>query len=171
MHRLTRFAALFVVAQMLISCVSQGTGPLPQGAFRPKDAAIYSSAVLEPARLVGRWQQVGGFGPPGACKPGGVEISRGAGGLRAVWRLCLGGQESRGNAPMQPAGPGRFEVAGQAWWGLWADGDYRTLAIGTPDGGFGFVLDRSGGISADRMRAAREILAWNGYDMDRFIAY
>jgi len=170
-HRLTPFVALLLAAQLLAACVTQGPRPLPQGAFRAKDAPIYSSAVLEPARLVGRWKQVAGFGPPGACKPGGVEISRGAGGLRAVWRLCLGGQEARGSAPMQPAGPGRFDVAGQAWWVLWADGDYRTLAIGTPDGGFGFVLDRSGGISGDRLRAAREILAWNGYDLNRFTSY
>jgi apolipoprotein D and lipocalin family protein len=72
--------------------------------------------------------------------------------------------------PLQPTGPGRFVIAGQEWWVLWADGDYRTLVIGTPSGRFGFVLNRAGGISADRMRAAREILEWNGYDLAQFRA-
>lgn len=156
---------------LLLLAACTAAAPVPQGAFRAKGAGLYSSAVLEPGRLAGRWQQVAGFGPPGACRPGGVEITRSAEGLRAAWRLCLSGQDSRGAAPMRPIGPGRFDVAGQAWWVLWADGDYRTLVIGTPDGGFGFVLDRSGGISGDRMTAAREILEWNGYDLTRLEVY
>lgn len=145
--------------------------PVPQGAFRDTGAQIYSSAVLEPARLAGRWKQVAGFGTPGGCAPGGVEMSRSGSALRAAWRLCLSGQETRGSGPMAPAGPGRFAVGGQVWWVLWADADYRTLVIGTPDGGFGFVLDRTGGISGDRMTAARGILEWNGYDLRRLVVY
>ncbi|OZA12383.1 MAG: hypothetical protein B7Y02_07410 [Rhodobacterales bacterium 17-64-5] len=44
------------------------------------------------------------------------------------------------------------------------DEGYRTLAIGTPDGSFGFVLDR-GPAAADRMTAARQIFDFNGYDV------
>ncbi len=128
---------------------------------------IYSSAVLDTSRLAGRWQQVAGFGPEGACKPGGVEISPGG---QALWRLCLSGAEVKGNAPMKPTGPGRFDVGGQEWWVLWADGDYRTLVIGTPSGRFGFILNR-GRISSDRLVAAKEILDWNGYDLSRLQVY
>lgn len=46
------------------------------------------------------------------------------------------------------------------WLGV--DHGYRTLAIGTPSGRFGFVLDR-GPIPADRLDAAREIFDFNGY--------
>jgi apolipoprotein D and lipocalin family protein len=53
---------------------------------------------------------------------------------------------------------------------LWADADYRTLVIGTPDGSFGFILNR-GGFPADRLKAAREILAWNGYDLTQLVVY
>ncbi len=53
------------------------------------------------------------------------------------------------------------------WWVLWVDSGYRTLAIGTPDGRFGFVLDR-GRIGPDRLVAAAEIFDFNGYSKARF---
>ena len=73
---------------------------------------------------------------------------------------------------MQPVGPGRFQVPGQPapWWVLWADVDYRTLVIGSPDGRVGFMINR-GGFPADRIIAAREILDFNGYDLKRLVIY
>ena len=53
-------------------------------------------------------------------------------------------------------------------WVLWVDDDFRTAVIGTPDGRFGWIMDRPGQASRDRTRAAREILDFNGYDTDRF---
>ena len=53
---------------------------------------------------------------------------------------------------------------------LWADADYRTLVIGTPNGRLGFILNR-GAISADRLVAAWEILDWNGYDLRQLRVY
>lgn len=158
MHRLIPLLAL-----LLAACVAK-TPPAPMGDFRPKGGPIYSSAVLQPAQLPGRWRQVATFGAP-TCKAGGVDIKPDG---QAVFRLCLGGTDVTGAGPLQPIGPGRFAIAGQEWWVLWADGDYRTLVIGTPSGKFGFVLNRGGAISADRMTAAREILDWNGYDLSRF---
>ncbi|MEZ5912411.1 MAG: hypothetical protein R3D84_09475 [Paracoccaceae bacterium] len=69
--------------------------------------------------------------------------------------------------------PGRFRpalggVAGQSWWVLWLDSGARTLVVGTPSGDFGAILDREGAaIPPDRMQAAREVLAFNGYDLTR----
>ena len=160
MYRLISVAAL---ALTISACVAKSPAP-PQGAYRAKGAEIYSSAVLDRSRLPGRWAQVATFGPA-SCRPGGVEIAASG---QTSFRLCLGGRDVKGAGVLQPAGPGRFAVAGQEWWVLWADGDYRTLVIGTPSGGFGFVLNRGGTISADRMRAAREILEWNGYDLAQF---
>lgn len=168
MSRLTRLfclphAVAILAALLLAGCIGKSPD-LPQGAFRTKGGQIYSSAVFDASRLAGRWQQVASFGPA-SCKPGGVDITAGG---KAAFRLCLGGRDIKGAGQMQPIGPGRFAVAGQEWWVLWADGDYRTLVIGTPSGKFGFVLNRGGTISADRLTAAREILAWNGYDMAQF---
>jgi apolipoprotein D and lipocalin family protein len=158
MYRLT-----LILALALSACVGRTAG-VPTGNFRAEGGPIYSSAVLDRTRLVGRWQQVATFGSA-TCKAGGVEIKPNG---NAAFRLCLGGKDIKGAGPMEAIGPGRFAITGQEWWVLWADGDYRTLVIGTPEGNFGFVLNRGGAISSDRLTAAREILDWNGYDLSQF---
>ena len=61
-------------------------------------------------------------------------------------------------------GPGRLAVDGFAepWWLIWADDSARTAVLAAPSGTFAVVLDR-GRIAPDRLRAAREVLAFNGY--------
>lgn len=155
---------------LLAACVAAPTTVLV-GRYRPAEAPIYSSAVLDPARLIGRWQQVAGFGATG-CPPGAIEIARSSNGLVVGYQLCQASGMAQGKGDMQPDGPGRFVVPGQPgpWWVLWADADYRTLVIGTPNGRLGFILNR-GAISADRLVAAREILDWNGYDLRQLRVY
>ncbi len=136
--------------------------------FRAAAAPIYSAAAFDLSRLEGRWLQAAAFRATTTadCAPGGVEFARSGAGLRASGRLCLSGRQVTVNGAVTPTGPGRFDVAGMGeWWVIWGDGDYRTLAIGTPTGAFGFVLDR-GQISGDRLRAAREIFDFNGYSTD-----
>jgi apolipoprotein D and lipocalin family protein len=77
--------------------------------------------------------------------------------------ICLDGRRHRVSGLVGNAGPGRLAVKGmEDWWIVWVDSGYRTLAIGTPSGRFGFVLDR-GAIPEDRLNAAREVLDFNGY--------
>jgi apolipoprotein D and lipocalin family protein len=56
---------------------------------------------------------------------------------------------------------------GAEWWLLWVDADLRTLVIGTPAGQFGMILNRDPVLPPDRAAAARDILAWAGYDLRR----
>lgn len=151
--------ALFLI---LTAC-----GPRPDAvpqAFRNPEAPIYSSAVLEPDRMRGRWVQIAGFGTaPLTCVPGEVVIA--GGDLR--WSLCLDRPQS-GAGALILGKPGRFGVPGMDdWWVLWVDGDYRTMVIGTPSGQFGFVLNRELALPADRARAVRDIFDFNGYDPER----
>lgn len=159
MHRLTLGAALAA----LIACapkVSEITG-----AYRATDVPIYSSATLNETRLIGPWAEVGAFGGTG-CRRGSVAFAGGPGTLSMTYDLCLSGAQISGGGAMQPLGPGRYRVPGLAddLWLLWIDTDARTLVFGTPSGSFGFVLNRGGDLPADRARALREILDWNGYD-------
>jgi apolipoprotein D and lipocalin family protein len=48
---------------------------------------------------------------------------------------------------------------------MWVDEDYDTAAVGTMSGTFGAVLDRDGVLPVDRARAARDILAFYGWDV------
>lgn len=166
MHQLRACLLLVVLA----GCAGQPS--LPTGSFRPPDAPIWSIAQLDPSRLPGRWQQVAAFaGAETGCRPGGAEIAGRPGALSLAARLCLNGSETRLSGTLRPAGPGRFQISGQDWWVIWVDADYRTLAIGTPSGAFGFILNRGGALPPDRLKAAREIFDFNGYDTARLIAY
>ncbi len=149
--------------------------PAPNTASRFRDVAapIYSNAVFEPARMTGRWVQVAAFATtatPG-CKPGGAEISVQDGALTIAMRLCLNGKEVAFSGPMPAAGPGRFAVGGQEWWVIWVDTGYRSLAIGTPSGAFGFILNRDADLPGDRLTAAREVFDFNGYGVGQLRAF
>ena len=149
-------AALFVI---LVAC-----GPRPDPApqlFRNPNAPIYSSAVVQPERMAGRWVQIAGFGTEAlTCGPGEVVIA----GDDIRWSLCLDRPQS-GAGALVWGKPGRFAVPDMPdWWVLWVDGDYRTMVIGTQSGQFGFVLNREPDLPADRARAVRNIFDFNGYD-------
>jgi apolipoprotein D and lipocalin family protein len=165
MPKLTILLCLFVMA-----CAAPT--PPQTGIYRKADAPIWSNAQLDSGRLRGTWQQVAGFAAaPGGCAPGVATIGGAAGQLTLDAALCLGGRAVQLSGPLDALGPGRFRVGDQDWWVIWADSDYRTLAIGTPGGGFGFILNRGGVLPPDRLRAAREIFDFNGYDVARLQTY
>ncbi|MFN4203420.1 MAG: lipocalin [Tabrizicola sp.] len=147
-------------ALVLAACVAKAPAPT---VFRAAEAPIWSAAAFQPAQVAGTWRQVAAFLPEAAdCRAGSVTFTPEAAGLRLDGTLCLAGtaQKLSGLAPV--TGPGRIRVGGEEWWILWVDTGYRTLAIGTPSGRFGLLLDR-GAIPADRLQAAREIFDFNGY--------
>lgn len=158
---------------LMLLALAGCAAPVPQAAFRPAGAPIYSSAAFDPARLPGTWRQGAAFAMPGAaaCGAGGVTIDAAG---RIAGRLCLNGATVPVQGTLRAVGPGRVQVSGAdpggigaPWWVVWVDEGYRTLAIGTPSGAFGFVLDRTGPVPADRLRAAEEIFDFNGYDRRR----
>ncbi len=152
---------------MLAGCVQTTATRIE--AFRPAKAPIYSAAAFDAARLEGRWQQVAAFttGAVSDCTAGMATFASGPAGMDLQAQLCLNGQIVTTTGPVTLAGPGRLLVPGMSeWWVLWVDSGYRTLAIGTPDGRFGFVLDR-GRIGPDRLAAAAEIFDFNGYGKAR----
>ena len=150
---------VLVAALTLAACAPK---PVATG-FRAVEVPIWSAAAFFPAQAAGSWRQVAAFQAEGAeCDPGGVEITPEAGGLRLAGALCLDGSMRDVSGVATSSGPGRLMVAGEEWWVLWVDTGYRTMAIGTPSGRFGFILDR-GAIPGDRLNAAREIFDFNGY--------
>ena len=164
---------------LLLLAACSAAAPPPAAGFRDGAKPIYSNAVYDPGRITGDWVQVAAFardeGP--GCAPGRVEVGGSAAALTGAGVLCLDGERLAFSGALEPAGPGRVRpasaegVLSQDWWLLWVDVDYRTLVVGTPSGDFGFILDRSGSLPADRMTAAREVLDWNGYDLGRLTGF
>lgn len=152
--------AFAVVAALAVAACAPK--PVATG-FRAAEVPIWSAAAFAPTQAAGSWRQVAVFQGEGAeCRPGGVEITPEAGGLRLKGALCLDGTLRDVSGRATPSGPGRLIVGGEEWWVLWVDTGYRTMAIGTPSGRFGFILDR-GAIPGDRLNAAREVFDFNGY--------
>jgi apolipoprotein D and lipocalin family protein len=74
--------------------------------------------------------------------------------------------------PTKKLGKGRFSVEmpnglGREFWVLWVDEGFRTAVLGNKEGDFGWIVDRSTKGGADRVKAAREILDFNGYDVSQ----
>ncbi|MCM2560743.1 lipocalin family protein [Lutimaribacter sp. EGI FJ00015] len=141
-----RTAALALA--LLAACGPSGapTGP---AIYRDAAAPISSQVDVTAARLSGDWH---------------VRVGPVLGPVVAGDRLRLDA--------LQAAGPGRFKVtrgplSGRVLWVLWLDADNRTAALGSPDGKTALVLDRAPTGGADRIAAARKIMAWQGYDMAR----
>ena len=151
---------------LLAACVSK---PASTPAFREATAPIWSAAAFQPGQVAGNWVQAADFRTSGSCKTGAVEIVPEARGLRLSGTLCVAGRAEKlsGVAPL--IGPGRLRVGGEEWWVIWVDEGYRPLAIGTPSGRFGIILDR-GPIPGDRLDAARDIFDFNGYRTEALTA-
>jgi len=144
--------------------------------YRDASAPVSSLAVFEPVRFAGTWIEVARY--PVAfeadCLSVAADYRLGPEGRFAVERRCrTAGGERVTAGTARPAGPGRLKlrldgVRGEIdWWVLWADADYRTAVIGAPSGRMGWILNRDPAIPADRLRAARAVLAFNGYDPGR----
>ena len=171
MHRLT--FGLFV---FLVGCGTVSTKG--DGAFRAASSPIYSNAAFDLNRLEGRWDQVAAFanGAKSKCRSGGAEFVRKANAVDVRYGLCLSGQTVAGQGTVVAAGPGRFRVdgkdgLGQDWWVLWVDESYRTMAIGTPSGTFGFILNKGADLPADRLNAALEVFDFNGYATEKSVSF
>jgi apolipoprotein D and lipocalin family protein len=160
-----RLALLALV--LLAACAA----PAPRAVegFRDLRAPFASTQRFQTERFLGEWESVAGFAAPG------MRVTA----ARHLYRLATTGQivadvtGADGVAVRRVyalEGPGRLRAVapeGEALWVLWVDEGFRTAVLGTPSGSMAFILDRSATPAPDRLRAAREILEWYGYDMAR----
>ena len=166
---MTRFAAaalllatLSLAALSLAACAPK---PVADPVYRDTSRQVYSIAAFDSARMEGHWTQVAGFGA--SCASGSMDIA-----AVTTYSLCLPKGPKSGQGAMVASVPGRFDLPGIGpFWVLWADADDRTLVIGAPAGHYGMILNRDGALPADRLKAARDILEFNGYDMAKLNVY
>jgi apolipoprotein D and lipocalin family protein len=155
------------VRRLIPALVLAGCAAAPQAVpgFRDTGAPIYSNAVIDMAALAGDWTQVAAFSRgPLDCAKQPLRLSPDAGGLAATGTLCGPGGTVAADTRLAFSGPGRLTPdGGPDWWIVWADTALRTIAVGTPDGRFGFILERSGDLPPDRREAARQVFDFNGY--------
>jgi apolipoprotein D and lipocalin family protein len=151
-----------LVALALVACAA----PAPTLLMRDPAVPVRSLAAFDLGRLAGDWTEVAHLAAPdtGPCAPGRLTVRSDGAALRLDGALCLGGVRRPISARAVAVGPGRLAVSGFAedWWLIWADDGARTAVLAAPSGAFAVVLDR-GRIGPDRLAAAREVLAFNGF--------
>ncbi|WP_143598867.1 lipocalin family protein [Pseudothioclava arenosa] len=167
MRGLIRLAGAMALAGALAGCLG---APEPGGPLLSEPGRMSSLALFEPVRMAGGWQVVAS-GTPG-CAGARQDWAAEGGGYRISGIDCAGAAPMALDARMSVTGPGaRMAASGRAFggapvWLLWADQDYRVAVLGTPEGGFGMILARPGmAARGDLIAAAREVLAFNGYDL------
>jgi apolipoprotein D and lipocalin family protein len=167
MRRLAFLALLAVVA-----CGrSEPEAPAAAPSFRDRGMPIGSVVRGGMGDLAGDWVISQSFpGVAFAAPDTHVMVADGTGATALLRFEGLGGVR---DLLVAMTAPGRLAPQGEEGpelWVLWVDDDFRTAAIGTPDGSFGWIMDRPGRASADRTAAAREVLDWSGYDVRRLVA-
>lgn len=138
--------------------------PVPAPVFRDVGRMIASKALFDPVEFSGDWHVVASFPDAHSCPYARMSIQ--IKGSDVTEQIRCPTAEPR-IATGRITGPGRWTVPAGQRWVLWADETYRTAVIGTPDGTMGWILNRGAQIPADRLKAAREILDFNGYDVSR----
>jgi apolipoprotein D and lipocalin family protein len=147
--------------------------------YRDTEEPISSKAVFDVERYMGLWYEVARFPVPfeAGCVGVTAEYALQDDGTVSVLNICRnpdGSERSRIEGTATPVAPARLKVrfasvpfvAGD-YWVLWTDEDYQTAVVGAPNGRAGWILNRTPDIRADRLQAARDILAFNGYDVSQ----
>jgi len=162
-----RYAASALIAALTVAgCEEVPTAP----SARDPDVVIASSTRFDFASFEGAWRMRAAIDVSSAPEwlVFGTLSTRGP---TAVFSdaECPAVQVCADDAlAMTATGPGRFTLAdGREFWVLWVDTGFRTAAIGTPDGSYGWIIDRSNTGGADRITAAREVMAFNGYNISK----
>ena len=148
--------------------------------YRDRTVPIGSALNFDADRYAGIWYEVARYPVPFETGCVGVTAEYGRlpdGGL-SVKNTCRnpdGTVRSVIDGRADVVGPGRLTVRFDTvpfpadYWVLWIDEGYRTAVVGAPNGRSGWILNRDPEIPADRLTAAREVLAFNGYDLGRLM--
>ena len=155
------------LALVLAACSAP---PKPAPALRDPAAWISSAVLFDPARFAGEWH-VAESGTPG-CAGAAQRWDWDGKAYRLSGVDCSGGKPAKLKGQAALTGPGARFTPNEAFgrepvWLLWVDQDYRVAVLGTPSGHFATVLSRGLPPRGDLLKAAREVLDFNGYDVTR----
>ncbi|WP_299024048.1 lipocalin family protein [uncultured Sulfitobacter sp.] len=157
-------------------CVAAPPAPVPLGpTYRDADALIGVTSRYDAQKFAGVWYIRAGFDPAlGRMAFRMIDTPKGRV-MRLGAFVCdpagICGDFSE-DLPVTRLGKGQFRVTmpdggTRDFWVLWVDEGFRTAVLGNKQGDFGWIVDRSTKGGADRIKAAREILDFNGYDVSR----
>lgn len=166
---LSRSAALALGLLALVAgCAKPPPPPAPVISYRDVTRPIAAAALFDLAQLNGQWEVLAHYPLASTpCQSLRFIFAAGVGQL-----LCLddpAGARVIRQGKVMSGGTGRvlldfgpdFEAPDLRV--IWIAHDADTAVLGTADGRAGFVLNRTGQLSADRWAAVREMLDFNGF--------
>lgn len=160
---------LLPLLPLLAACAPAATD-LSRPTYRDPAVLIASKADFDAAEMAGDWQEVARFAGTAGCAGAELQFEAGARTLRRTSR-CPDGSVTVSDIAVDPLG--RLSTASdgvpRVIWVLWVDTGYRTAVFVSPDGTGGQILNRGADIPGDRLRAALEVLDFNGFDTDALI--
>ncbi|WP_370400831.1 hypothetical protein [Sulfitobacter sp. JB4-11] len=126
--------------------------------LRNPDAILAGTTRFDKVRFAGDWQTLACIG---ACADASTYVVATD---DAYVRVAGDGQTG-----FDVTAPGvlRERGGGQTLVVMWVDDGFRTAAVGDAAGTWAAVIDRARPGSADRIRAATEILDFNGWDVSQ----
>lgn len=141
--------------------------------YRDPDALIGITSRFDADKFSGLWYVRSGFDPEIGRMAFRMTDTPNGHAMRLGVFVCDGAGVCGDYAEDLPAtkmGKGRYSVKmpnGQTreFWVLWVDEGFRTAVLGNKQGDFGWIVDRSTKGGADRIKAAQEILDFNGYNV------
>ncbi len=151
--------ALLMVAGCGAPVVTDGQG------YRDTTALIGATSRFDAERFKGPWMIRGAFALDAPARVALVDSTGGP-----AFQLCNHAGECEVLWLATAKGQGRYALtrpngATRDLWVLWVDEGFRTAVVGNPAGEFGWILDRNPTGGNDRIKAAQEILDFNGYDL------
>lgn len=161
---------------LFVGLVACGPLPTPQSiGYRDLSAPISSSTRFEEKKFAGQWFTIATFrsaNRPEVRAVLGPPIWVFEAEVGPVFNISTGGYPPTPR-PYREVGVAQFAPVSSLFknqppiWVLWVDEDFQTAVLGTPDGTFGEIINRTPNLRADRFEAAREVLAFNGYDVSK----
>lgn len=137
-----RYLEVALLTVALAACGAPSEGP-----YRDTGKPMGATTRFDANRFAGDWQVVARFG---TAPDGPMQFDAARGTLAETGR----GREFAVND--------RNGIAV-----MWVDDGFRTAALGSVDGRIGFILDRTLPGAPDRIAAARDIMAFYGWDVGR----
>ena len=167
---------VIAAALALGACAATAPVPVSMGpVYRDQSSAIGVTSRYDAAKFAGLWYVRAGFDPDIAKMAFRMIDTAEGPKMRLGVFLCdaagVCGDFSE-DLEAVSQGKGRFRVSmpdgrTRDFWVLWVDEGFRTAVLGNKAGTFGWIIDRSTSGGADRIKAAREILDFNGYDVSK----
>ncbi|MGB7242137.1 MAG: lipocalin family protein [Sulfitobacter sp.] len=168
-----RFALRVIASVSLVAVAACVSLPKPSD-FRDTEVPISATTRFTPENFQGKWHVVARY--PNRFLPDCDQAQWTIDDTSSLQVACPDNAGPVLDVPVAVDPTGILQVAtpeltakSRAFVVMWMDAELRIATIGTVSGEMGWILSRTGDIRPDKLKAAQEIMRFNGYDISQMI--